>query len=231
MNTQHIDTLIIGAGQAGLSTGYHLQRQGREFLIVDAGERIGDNWRCHYDNLRLFTPAKVDGLDGLRFPGDPWAFPTRDEFAEYLETYAAEFDLPVRTGTRVERLGRRGAGGFVAELDHGRVTCGNVVVATGSFGRTPTVPAFAAQLDPAITQLHSSEYQRPSQVPEGPVLVVGASHSGLDIAHELGADRPVAAELVLSEKTVARHLSNIFAKLHVGSRTAAAAFAFEHRLV
>lgn len=189
MTTQHIETLIIGAGQAGLATGHQLQELGRDFLIVDAGTRIGDNWRCHYDSLTLFTPAHADGLDGLPYPGDRWHFPTKDEFAEYLELYAVVNDLPVRMQTRVERLAGREGGGFVATFGTGEITCDNVVVATGTFGRTPTVPALADELDPGIRQLHSSEYHRPSDLPDGPVLVVGASHSGLDIALELGATR------------------------------------------
>lgn len=188
MTTQHIETLIIGAGQAGLSTGYHLQRMGREFLIVDGNARIGDNWRRQYDSLTLFTPAKADGLDGLPFPGDRWHFPTKDEMADYLELYAVTLDLPVRMQTRVERLTRDGER-FAADLNGHRITCDNVVIATGTFGRTPYVPAFAAELDPRIRQLHSSEYRRPDQLPDGRVLVVGASHSGLDIGYELGAAR------------------------------------------
>ena len=105
MTTQHIETLIIGAGQAGLSTGYHLQRRGRPFLIVDGAERVGDNWRQQWDTLRLYTPAKYDGLPGLPFPADdPWHFPGKDEVAAYLEQYALHFDLPVRMSTRIDRL-------------------------------------------------------------------------------------------------------------------------------
>jgi putative flavoprotein involved in K+ transport len=111
MTTQHIETLIIGAGQAGLSTGYHLKRLDRECLIVDGLDRIGDNWRRHYDSLRLFTPSRANSLDGMPFPGDPWAFPTKDEFAAYLELYAVEHDLPVRMRTRVDRLTAREDGG------------------------------------------------------------------------------------------------------------------------
>lgn len=189
MTTQHIETLIIGAGQAGLSTGYHLRQLGREFVIVDGNQRVGDNWRHQYDSLTLFTPAKADGLDGLPFPGDPWHFPSKDEMADYLELYAVTFDLPVRLQTRVERLA---AGGdrFSADLDGHRLTCENLVIATGTFGRTPYVPAFARELAPHIRQLHSSEYRRPDQLLGGPVLVVGASHSGLDIGYELGASLP-----------------------------------------
>ena len=190
MSTQHIDTVIIGAGQAGLSTGYHLQRLGREFLIVDGNARIGDNWRHHYDSLTLFTPAKLNGLDGLPFPGDPWRFPCKDEMADYLELYAVTFNLPVRMQTRVNRIAARDEGGFIATVGESEIACDNVVISTGTFGRTPSVPAFAAELDPRIQQLHSSQYRRPSQLADGPTLVVGASHSGLDIAYEIGADRP-----------------------------------------
>lgn len=189
MTTQHIQTLIIGAGQAGLTTGYHLQRRGLPFLIVDANDRIGDNWRRQWDTLRLYTPAKYDGLPGLPFPAEPWHYPGKDEVGDYLERYALTFDLPVRMRTRVQRLEARGDG-YRVVLDDGVVTCDNVVVATGSFGRTPYVPDVSADLDPQILQLHSSEYRRPEQLRPGPVLVVGASHSGTDIAYEVARTHP-----------------------------------------
>ena len=190
MNAQYVETLIIGSGQAGLSTGYQLKRRGRPFLIVDANQRIGDNWRQQWDTLRLYTPAKYDGLPGLAFPADPWHFPGKDEVADYLERYALHFDLPVRTNTRVERLEPRPDGGYVASLADATIHCDNVVVATGSFGRTPNLPSFASELAPTIRQLHSSQYRRPDQLQPGPVLVVGASHSGQDIAYELASTRP-----------------------------------------
>jgi putative flavoprotein involved in K+ transport len=186
MTTQHIETLIIGAGQAGLSTGYHLQRRDRPFIIVDGNDRVGDNWRQQWDTLKLYSPAKYDGLPGLPFPADDWHFPGKDEVADYLERYALHWDLPVRMSTRIDRLERGSDGGFVATLGADTITCDNVVVATGTFGRTPYIPAFAADLDPAITQLHSSEYRRLDQLAPGRVLVVGASHSGMDIAYEVG---------------------------------------------
>jgi putative flavoprotein involved in K+ transport len=189
MTTQHIQTLVIGAGQAGLSTGYHLQRRGLRFLIVDAADRVGDNWRHQWDTLRLYTPARYDGLPGLPFPAEPWHYPHKDEVADYLERYALELGLPVRMGTRVRRLAAHD-GGYRVELDDGVITCDNVVVATGSFGRTPAVPEFAADLDPGILQLHSSDYRRPEQLQPGPVLVVGASHSGYDIAYEVATAHP-----------------------------------------
>ena len=190
MTTQHIETLIIGAGQAGLSTGYHLQQLGRPFLIVDGHERIGDNWRHQWDTLKLYSPAKYDGLPGLPFPAPPWSFPGKEQVADYLESYALHSDLPVRMSTRVQRLEPRAGGGFTASLGEDTITCDNVVVATGTFGRTPNVPDFARDLDPSILQLHSSEYRRPDQLAPGRVLVVGASHSGCDIAYEAAEHRP-----------------------------------------
>ena len=95
--TERVDTVVIGGGQAGLSVGYHLARRGLPFVILDANARIGDAWRHRWDSLRLFTPARFAGLDGLPFPAPRNSFPTKDQMADYLETYAAHFDLPVRT--------------------------------------------------------------------------------------------------------------------------------------
>ena len=108
MESEHIETLVIGGGQAGLSVGYHLARRGRPFVIVDANQRIGDSWRHRWDSLKLFTPARWDSLDGMRFPAPPDSFPTKDAMANYLESYAAHFKLPVRSGVRVERMHREG---------------------------------------------------------------------------------------------------------------------------
>ena len=184
------EVIVIGGGQAGLSVGYHLQRQGVPFVILDACVRIGDTWRERWDSLRLFTPRRFDSLDGLRFPDGANDFPTKDEMADYLESYASRFALPVRSGTRVDRLSREGerylltAGGRRLEARH-------VVVAMSSYQRGVT-PAFATQLDPGITQIHSADYRRPSQLPPGDVLLVGAGNSGAEIAIDLvGAGRRV----------------------------------------
>ena len=184
-----IETVVIGAGQAGLATGYHLRRRGRPFVVVDAGARVGDGWRRQWDTLRLYSPAQYDGLPGLPFPAPRWTYPGKDQVADYLEEYARHFDLPVRLRTRVTSVGRDGDR-YLVTTDRGTIRCENVVVATGTFGRTPHVPAIARELDPAILQLHSSEYRRPGQLGDGPVLVVGASHSGSDIAYEAAATRP-----------------------------------------
>lgn len=187
MTTEHYDTIVIGAGQAGLSTGYFLKEQGCDFLILDANERVGDSWRKRWDSLHLFTPARYDGLAGLPFPAPADTFPTKDEMADYLEAYAAHFELPVRMGARVDRLSQQGSR-FVLAAGDLRFEADNVVVAMSNFQK-PRVPTFAAELDPTIVQLHSSEYQNPSQLSEGGVLIVGAGNSGAEIAMELAPDR------------------------------------------
>ncbi len=177
---EHVQTVVIGGGQAGLSVGYHLARRGFRFVILDGNERIGDSWRNRWDSLRLFSPARFDGLAGMPFPGPADAFPTKDQMADYLETYAARFDLPVRTGVKVDRLSKRGDRYIVSASDE-RFEADNVVVAMASY-QASKVPAFARDLDAGITQLHSSEYRNPSQLREGSVLVVGAGNSGAEIA-------------------------------------------------
>lgn len=183
---ERIETVVIGAGQAGLATGHQLARHGRQFTILDAGSRVGDNWRCHWDSLRLYSPAVVSSLPGMPFPAPPMSFPTKDEMADYLEAYALSFELPVRTGQRVSRVSRDGEA-YVVTTERISLVCDNVVVATGPFGRTPHIPHFAGELSPAILQLHSSAYQNPGQLQDGPVLVVGASHSGSDVAFEVAS--------------------------------------------
>lgn len=180
------ETVIIGAGQAGLATGYHLARLGRSFVILEADQRVGDVWRRRWDSLRLFTPARHDGLPGWRFPAKGWSFPSRDDMADYLEAYAARFGLPVRTGMAVDRVVADGDGGYLVSASGRRFQADNVVVATGAY-QLPTVPAFAAQLHPDIVQLHSSDYRDPSQLQDGGVLVVGAGNSGAEIALEAAA--------------------------------------------
>jgi putative flavoprotein involved in K+ transport len=184
--SEQFETVIIGGGQAGLSVGYHLARRGRRFVILDANQRIGDAWRKRWDSLRLFTPARYDGLPGWPFPAPAWSFPPKDEVADYLEAYATRFDLPVRTGVRVDRLARQ-ADRYVVAAGKNRYEADHVVVASGAY-HSPRIPAFASELDPGIVQLHSSEYRDPSQLQEGGVLVVGAANSGAEIALEVSRD-------------------------------------------
>jgi putative flavoprotein involved in K+ transport len=176
---EEINTVVVGAGQAGLAAGYYLAQQGVPFVVLDKNERVGDSWRNRWDTLRLFTPAKYNGLPGWPIPGPRSANSTKDEIAGYFESYAKHFGLPVRTATTVERLTRVGDR-FEVLHNQGTIWCENVIVAAGAYQR-PRVPAFARELDPTIVQLHSSEYRNPSQLREGGVLVVGAGNSGAEI--------------------------------------------------
>jgi putative flavoprotein involved in K+ transport len=187
--TGNYDVIVIGGGQAGLVTGYHLKRAGLRFLILDAGDRIGDSWRKRWDSLRLFTPARYDALSGMKFPSRQWYFPTKDEMASYLEAYAAKFALPVRLRSRVERLSKKDDV-FVLQGDDFTLRADQVVVAMSSYQR-PRLPKFARGLKPGIVQLHSLDYRNPSQLGPGGVLVVGAGNSGAEIALELARSRQV----------------------------------------
>jgi putative flavoprotein involved in K+ transport len=184
---ERFETVIIGGGQAGLAAGYHLAKRGVPFVILDASERIGDAWRNRWDSLRLFTPAKYDGLPGWRFPASKWTFPTKDEMADYLEAYAERFDLPVRSGVSVNGLSRDGDRYMVVSGER-RFEADRIVVATGA-ERVPKLPPFAFELDTGIVLLHSSDYRNPGQLREGDVLVVGLGNSGAEIAFELSKSK------------------------------------------
>lgn len=180
---EHLGTLVIGGGQAGLAVGHELAKHGLPFLVVDANARTGDAWRNRWDSLTLFTPNWANSLPGLEYPGDAWDFPTKDEVADYLESYARHFELPIRHGTRIERLTRDGEL-FVATSDDTTFVADSVVVAMAAYQRRK-VPPFADELDRGIVQLHVAEYRNPGQLRDGPVLIVGAGNSGAEIAMEL----------------------------------------------
>jgi putative flavoprotein involved in K+ transport len=182
---ERVDVVVIGGGQAGLAVGFHLARQGRQFVILDARDCVGDIWRSRWDSLRLFTPARYDGLPGMRFPLAPRDFPTRDQMADFLEAYAERMSLPVRTGVRVDGVWPAGDGqdGYVVTAGEMRFMASQVVIATGAQER-PRVPGFASRLSPGIRQFHSSEYRNPEQFQNGDVLIVGAGNSGAEIAIE-----------------------------------------------
>jgi putative flavoprotein involved in K+ transport len=182
MNMQY-DTIVIGGGQAGLSVGYYLSRLGQRFLILEANQRIGDTWRKRWDSLRLFTPARFNGLAGMPFPARRHYFPTKDEMADFLEGYAKRFELPVLTGTRVKRLYMEGER-YIVQTEDRVYEAANVVVAMANY-QVPWKPAFASQIDAGTTQLHSGEYRSPYQLQAGKVLIVGAGNSGSEIAMEL----------------------------------------------
>ena len=187
--TERFDTIVVGGGNAGLAAGYYLRQSGARFVILDAGERVGDGWRHRWDSLRLFTTARYSSLPGMRLPIPLSGQATKDEMADYLEAYVEHFDLPVRTGIRIDRLERHD-GQFVLTAGGQEFQARSVIVATGS-QRDPRIPAFSRELDPSITQLHSGEYRNPSQLRDGAVLVVGAGNSGADIAMDLVKAHPI----------------------------------------
>jgi putative flavoprotein involved in K+ transport len=186
---ERFDVIVIGGGQAGLSVGYHLKQRGVRFAILDGNARVGDAWRKRWDSLKLFSPAWLDNLDGMPFPLPRNAFPTKDQMADYLESYAEHFELPVRSNTQVERLSRKD-GLFTIKTSHGELVAKQVVIAMASF-QNKKVPAFASELKREITQLHSSEYKNTSQLQSGSVLVVGCGNSGAEIAHEVSRSHKV----------------------------------------
>ena len=183
MKTERIDTVVIGGGQAGLAVGYYLSQQNRDFVILDTHERAGDSWRKRWDSLRLFTPFGFNHLPGLPFPKSANRFPTKDEMADYLESYVARFQLSMVFNTKVDELAREDDA-YLINAGTKRLKANHVIVATGAYS-TPRVPAFASQLDPAIKQFHSVIYRNADQLHDGTVLVVGAGNSGVEIALDL----------------------------------------------
>lgn len=181
--TGYYEVIIIGAGQAGLSMGYHLSQKRISFLILEANKKVGDTWRKRWDTLHLFTPAQYDGLPGMPFPAKKHTFPSKDEFADYLEEYADQFKLPVRTSTYVNSLSRNGKQ-FIIDAGDQQFNADNVIVAMNDC-QYQRVPGFAKDIDPGIVQILSSKYKNPLQLQDGNVLVIGAGNSGCEIALEV----------------------------------------------
>jgi len=212
----------VGGGQAGLAMGYYLRRQGCRFLVLERGDSIAPAWRERWESLRLFTSRRYSALPGLPFPGDPDDYPTRDEVISYLERYAETFELSIELGSDVRRLSQED-GRFVLELDGRTVTADQVVVATGPF-QTPFVPKLAEQLNTDVWQVHSTGYRRPTDVPEGTVLVVGGGNTGFQIAKELSTTHQVVLSVgskqkPLPQRIVSRDLFWWLTKTHLLSAT------------
>lgn len=180
---EQFDVIVIGGGQAGLSVGHYLAQRDLNFVILDASERIGDSWRKRWDSLRLFTRVELDGLPGMRFPADWKSFPSKDQMGDYLEAYAARFQLPVRSGIKVERM-CKGEHGYIVEARGRRFEAPHVIVAMSGY-QEAKLPGFASELRRETVQLHSSAYKNPGQLKPGSVLLVGAGNSGAEIALEL----------------------------------------------
>jgi putative flavoprotein involved in K+ transport len=185
-----LDVLIVGAGQAGLALGARLKSTSLRFGLIERHARVGDSWRNRYDSLTLFTPRAYSALPGLAVPGDPDGFPTKDEMADYLETYATHFDLPVMPNTGIASL-ERANGGFRAATEAGeQIHSRAVVLATGAYQR-PAIPVISKELPAEVLQLTPESYKNPAQLPPGRVLVVGDGATGRQIAVELSATHEV----------------------------------------
>lgn len=187
---QTINTLVVGAGQAGIAASEHLSQLGVEHLVLER-QRIAQAWRTgRWDSLVANGPAWHDRFPGLEFKGERDGFPGKDEVADYFEDYVRQIKAPVRTGVEVRRVTRnQGRPGFTVETSEGVIEARNVIAATGPF-QVPVIPpiapaAPAAPADGGLLQIHSAHYHRPAQLPEGAVLVVGAGSSGVQIADEL----------------------------------------------
>lgn len=187
-----IDTVVVGAGQAGVAMSEHLSRLGVPHLVLER-DRIAERWRTgRWDSLVANGPAWHDRFPNLEFADvDPDAFASKDQVADYFVAYAQKFDAPIRTGVEVTKVVRnKGRQGFTIDTSEGTIEANRVVVATGPFQR-PLIPSVAPK-DARLTQIHSADYRSPAQLPAGAVLVVGAGSSGVQIADELHrAGRPV----------------------------------------
>jgi putative flavoprotein involved in K+ transport len=179
------ETVVIGAGPAGLAVSYFLTQGGHEHLVLERG-RVAETWRTErWDGFYLNTPNWAQQLPGHFYRGgEPDGFAPLGEVIDYLESYAAGFGAPVRTGAGASTLRCAGDGEYVVEVDEGDIRAVNVVVATGAFQR-PTPNPLAGAAPAGLFQLHTSVYRSPAQLPAGAVLVVGSGQSGCQIADEL----------------------------------------------
>jgi putative flavoprotein involved in K+ transport len=189
--TSSYEVVVVGAGQAGLTMGYFLRRQGRRFVILERARQVAPAWRERWDSLTLFTPRRYSELPGLPFPGDPDGYPTRDEVIAYLDRYAETFGLPIEPNSKVNMVDLAEEERFRLEVDARTITADQFVVATGPF-QTPYVPKLAERLADDVFQTHAVGYRRPDEVPPGTGLVVGGGNTGFQIAKELSATHKVA---------------------------------------
>jgi len=182
--TEHVDTIIVGGGQGGLSTSYYLKQGGREHIILEQTYQAAKAWRDRWDSFTFITPNWMIRLPGAEYQGDePDEFMVRKKIIEYFEEYIKQFELPIRYGIQVTSVESIDTG-YLVETNKTNFEADNVVIATGMYQR-PRMPSFGSNLSSEIIQLHSSEYRNPETLPDGAVLVVGSAQSGCQIAEEL----------------------------------------------
>lgn len=183
---EQVDTIIIGAGHSGLATGYCLAQKKRSFIILEKGASLAPAWRSRWDSFTLVLPNWTLQLPGYAYQGDdPDGFLTRDEMVRYMESFAASFQPDIRFGSQVTSIEKAPEGEkFLVRTTHRTYEAENVVVATGTF-QSPRLPAYQRDITDEFTQLHTSQYHNPGQLPDGAVLVVGSGQSGCQIAEEL----------------------------------------------
>jgi putative flavoprotein involved in K+ transport len=181
----HRSVVVVGGGQAGLATSWHLTQHGVDHLVLEA-DRVGSEWReRRWDSFCLVTPNWQCNLPGFPYAGpEPDGFMLRDEIVGYLQDYVRSYDVPLVEGVRAGSLEERADHGFRIATSEGVITADQVVVATGPYQR-PRVPRIAERLPASIQQLHSSQYKNPSQLPPGEVVVIGTGQSGCQIAEDL----------------------------------------------
>ena len=178
------DVIIVGGGQAGLAAGYHAKQAGLKFVILEATLQTAGSWPNYYESLQLFSPARYSSLPGVPFPGDPERYPCRDEVIDYLNNYAARFDLPVVKNARVQQVTRKGDNFYIVTSNGQQYEARSVIVATGAFNR-PHLPDLPGQESFQGETLHSAAYRNPAPYHHKRVVVVGAGNSAVQIAVEL----------------------------------------------
>jgi putative flavoprotein involved in K+ transport len=186
-----LDTVIVGAGQAGLGVSYFLQQDGRKHVVLERG-RIGETWLSQrWDSFKLNTPNFMNALPGLPYDGpEPDGFWSREEYVRYLQRYVGHWHLPVRTGTTVVSVEQvKGRGDLIVTTKTGGqaeepMTSRSIVIASGML-QTPKVPAVRSRLPHRLTELHTATYRNAAALPPGAVLIVGSGQSGCQIAEDL----------------------------------------------
>ncbi len=209
-----LDSIIIGGGQAGLVTGYYLQQQGLNFVILDANEEIGGSWQHYWDSLSLFSSAKYSSLEGFAFPSDPDYYPSRQDMIDYLQQYQQHFNLPVISHAKVVTVSKSKYFG-VTTSDGDYYKAKTVISATGAFTK-PYIPKITGQDDFTGQQIHSYHYHNPEPYKGQRIVVVGSNNSAIQIAYELAqvADVSLAVRKNIKFTPMEFWGKNVFFYLH-----------------